>query len=101
EDCLRWTESEDYNLLEKGILAYHGATSHSNYIDIKYKRALSYSEDKNNEQDFEMCLLLFRLAIENLTTYQEKEELEQDSEEAYYASTYLLMAFTNYANLLN
>lgn len=101
EDCLKWTESEEYTLLEKGILAYHGATSYSNYIDLKYKRALSYSENKNNEQDFEMCLLLFRLAIENLTTYQEKEELEQDSEEAYYASTYLLMAFTNYANLLN
>lgn len=101
EDCLRWVESGDYNLLEKGILAYHGATSYSNYINLRYQRALSYSEDKNNEQDFEMCLLLFRLAIENLAAYQEKEELKEESEEAYYASTYLLMAYTNYANLLN
>lgn len=101
EECLKWAESENYNILEKGILAYHGATSFSNFINLRYQRALSYSEDKNNEQDFEMCLLLFRLAIENLTTYQEKEELQAESEEAYYAATYLLMAFTNYANLLN
>lgn len=101
EDCLKWAESGDYNFLEKGVLAYHGATSYSNYINLRYQRALSYAEEKNNEQDFEMCLLLFRLAIENLTTYQEIEELQKESKEASYASTYLLMAFTNYANLLN
>lgn len=101
EDCLNWVESGDYNLLEKGILAYHGATSYSDYIRLKYKGALSYSEDKNNEQDFEMCLLLFRLSIESLTSYQESKDLKEDSEEFQYVSIYLLRAYTNYANLLN
>lgn len=101
EDCLKWVECGDYNLLEKGILAYHGATSNSNYIHLKYKGALSYSGDKNNEHEFELCLLLFRLSIENLTTYQDREELKEDSEEFQFVSIYLLMAYTNYANLLN
>ncbi|WP_064199433.1 LA2681 family HEPN domain-containing protein [Brevibacillus brevis] len=101
EDCLNWVESGEYNLLEKGILAYHGATSYSNYIYLKYKGTLSYSENINNEQDFEMCLLLFRLSIENLTYYQANEDIKEESEEFRYVTNYLLMAYTNYANLLN
>ncbi|UII55670.1 hypothetical protein LS684_18905 [Cytobacillus spongiae] len=99
-DCLEWVKSGEYTLLEKGILAYHGATSYSNYVHLKYKGALRYSDDMNNEQDFEMCLLLFRLSIENLTSYQEEADLKEGSEESQYFSTYLLMAYTNYANLL-
>lgn len=101
EDCLNRVEIGEYDLLEKGILAYHGATSYSNYIHLKYKGLLSYSEDMNNEPDFEMCLLMFRLSIENLTSYQEKEDIKEESEEFYFVTNYLLMAYTNYANLLN
>lgn len=100
EDCLNRVENEEYNLLEKGILAYHGATSYSNYITIKFKGVLSYTEDINNEKDFELCLLLFRLSIEKLTSYQENEDIREESEEFYYVTNYLLMAYTNYANLL-
>ncbi len=101
EDCLNRVETGKYNRLEKGILAYHGATSYSNYIHLKYKGLLIYSEKSNNEEDFEMCLLLFRLSIENLTSYQERDEIKEDSEESYHLGNYLLMAYTNYANVLN
>lgn len=101
DECLKLIELKEYTILEKGILAYHGATSCSNYLSLEYRMALVYSDSKSNEQDFELCLLLFRLAIDYITTYQKIKDIQEESEENYYASNYLLKSYTNYANLLN
>lgn len=59
-DCLEWSRSDKYTLLEKGILSYHGATATSDYIELKSIRIEIYEE---NEKDIEFCLLLFRNCI--------------------------------------
>ncbi|WP_255293724.1 hypothetical protein [Bacillus wiedmannii] len=54
EDCFNWIADDKYSVLEKGILAYHGAISCSNYIQFQYNGALRYIDEENNEDDFEM-----------------------------------------------
>lgn len=101
EDCFNRIDEDKYSVLEKGILAYHGASSYSNYIQIQYKGALHYSDEENNEEDFEMCLLLFRKSINYLSEYRHSTEDTQDSsEDLDYCYTYLFMAYTNFAILL-
>lgn len=101
-ECFSLIESDEFNLLETGILAYHGATSCSNYITLKYNGVLGYFDEKDNEEDFEMCLLLFRRAIECFTDYRAgQDDLEKEPEEFYYYSRYSLMADTNFAIQLN
>ncbi|ATO51721.1 hypothetical protein BrL25_23065 [Brevibacillus laterosporus DSM 25] len=101
ENCLNLMDDDNYNILEKGIIAYHGATSFSNYIQLKYKGALIYSDEKNNEEDFEMCLLLFRKSIDYLSEHRYNlDNYTEDSIDLNYCETYLSMAYTNFANLL-
>lgn len=89
EDCLSWLDSNDYNDLEKAILAYHGATAYSNYISIVHKGKLDYSEENNNETDFEFCLLLFRRSLQYFNKYREDEEVwnNANEEHKYYGSS--------------
>ncbi|MFA2821566.1 LA2681 family HEPN domain-containing protein [Bacillus wiedmannii] len=101
EDCFNWIADDKYNVLEKGILAYHGATSCSDYIQFQYNGALRYTDEENNEDDFEMCLLLFRKSIDYLSEYNLISENElNNSEGVEYCRAYLCMAYTNFANLL-
>ena len=101
EDCFNWIDDEKYSVLERGILAYHGATSLGNYILLQYNGALCYSDEENNEEDFEMCLLLFRKSIDYLNEYSNtSDDILNDNEDLEYCRTYLSMAHTNFANLL-
>lgn len=101
ENCFNWIDDDKYSVLEKGILAYHGATSYSNYIQLQYNGALRYLDEENNEEDFEICLLLFRRSIDYLSEYRHSSDDTLDnSEDLDYCCTYLSMANTNFANLL-
>lgn len=101
EDCFSWIADDKYSVLEKGILAYHGATSYSDYIRLQYNGALRYTDEENNEKEFEMCLFLFRKSISYLSEYFRGAENALDKHEGIeYYSTYLLMAYTNFSNLL-
>ncbi|MGE6515643.1 LA2681 family HEPN domain-containing protein [Lysinibacillus sphaericus] len=97
--CLEWSELDKYNTLEKGILAYHGATACSNYIDLKYNGLLNYSID-GNEKDFELCLLLFRRCIYCFNTCRESNFEILSEEERYYLKEYINRAKTNYSLVL-
>jgi len=100
EDCYVMLDSSEYTDLEKAILAYHGATSFGNYISIVHNGAMKYSEEINNESDFEFCIYLFRRSIDFFIKFRNNESAWNDAsnEEKQYYLNYLLMAYTNYAN---
>lgn len=100
EDSLKLLDSPEYTDLEKAILAYHGATSFGNYIALVHNGAMKYSNECNNESDFEFCIYLFRRSIDFFERYRSDETAWNESskvDKQYYVS-YLHMAFTNYAN---
>lgn len=103
EDCLNLIESNDYNNLEKAILAYHSATSWGNYITIFHKGYLSYSNADNNEADFEFCLMLFRNSLQYFKKfYEDSNGLDKaNDEDRYYYLHYINRTLTNYANDLH
>ncbi|WP_252225741.1 LA2681 family HEPN domain-containing protein [Clostridium sp. ZBS2] len=96
-DCLKFIGSDEYSDLEKAILAYHGATSYSNYIGIRDKGIMNYFGDNANESDFEFCIYLYRKSIR----YFEKINVDEMNEidKSYYLN-YKLMVYTNYSNIL-
>ncbi|WP_341299643.1 LA2681 family HEPN domain-containing protein [Lysinibacillus sp. FSL H8-0500] len=97
-DCLEWSRSDKYTLLEKGILSYHGATATSDYIELKSIRIEIYEE---NEKDIEFCLLLFRNCINFFEDFK-KDFIETCSKQEYfYLAEYESRAITNYSILLN
>lgn len=100
EDCYKMLDSSEYTDLEKAILAYHGATSFGNYISIVHNGAMIYSDEFNNESDFEFCIYLFRRSINLFNKIRNDEIAWNDisNEEKQYCLNYLLMAYTNYAN---
>ncbi|MDY8045288.1 LA2681 family HEPN domain-containing protein [Paenibacillus polymyxa] len=103
EECLGHVNLSEYNDLEKAIFAYHGATSQGNKIDLIYNGLLEYSDEKNNEEEFELSLYLFRISLELFNKYK-NDKKQWDSatrEDEYYYSGYLLMTTTNYANELH
>lgn len=100
ENCLELLNSQEYSDLEKAVLAYHGATSFGNYISIVHNGVMKYSEEYNNESDFEFCIYLFRRSIDFFNKFRSKEEIWDgaSNEEKQYYLNYLHMAYTNYAN---
>ncbi|OBA05453.1 hypothetical protein A9D36_09610, partial [Bacillus subtilis] len=104
EDCLEIINEDGYTELEKGILAYHGATSCSNLIFIKHKNILFYDNDDqtSNEEDFEYSMYLYRKSIECLTEFKKQSiGVETDQQELIYCEEYLKMSYTNYSNFLH
>ncbi|HEY9188976.1 MAG TPA: LA2681 family HEPN domain-containing protein [Ignavibacteria bacterium] len=81
-------------------MAYHGATSFGNYVIIVHNGVMKYSEEYNNESDFEFCIYLFRRSIDFFNKFRNNESVWNDAsnEEKQYYLNYSLMAYTNYAN---
>jgi hypothetical protein len=100
EDCYKMLDSSEYTDLEKAILAYHGATSFGNYILIVHNGTMKYSEECNNESDFEFCIYLFRRSIDFFNKFSNNTSVwnNASNKEKQYYLNYLLMAYTNYAN---
>lgn len=103
EECLEFVDSSDYNDLERALIAYHGATSQGNRNGLFYNRQLEHSDEKNNEEDFELSLYLYRKSLESFSKY--KSDLVQwasaTKEDKVFYNNYLLMVTTNYANELH
>lgn len=97
-DCFNWSQLNKYTILEKGVLAYHGATACSDFMQLKYKRLEPYEE---NEKDIERCLLLFRNCIAYFNTFKNESLETCTEEELYYLTEYENRAITNYSILLN
>lgn len=98
DDCLQLINTDEFTNLEKAILAYHGATSYSNYIRIKDKGLMKYFGINTNEADYEFCIYLYRKSLEYFGRFDfdnEKEEVIK----LYYIN-YKMMTYTNYANIL-
>ncbi|WP_245946546.1 LA2681 family HEPN domain-containing protein [Paenibacillus cellulosilyticus] len=89
--------------MDRAILAYHGATSYANYIAIVHNGVMQYSEENNNEADFEFCIYLYRRSLEYFRAFREDGDLwdKADDEDIQYYSSYLQMLYVNYANDLN
>lgn len=66
EDILEKFNSSEYSELDKAIFGYHGATSYANYISLVHNGVMQYSEESNNESDFEFCIYLYRKSLEFL-----------------------------------
>lgn len=98
DDCLLLIDTNEFTNLEKAILAYHGATSYSNFIGIRDRGLMKYFGKNTNEVDFEFCIYLYRKSLE----YFGKFDLDNEKEETIklYYSNYKMMAYTNYANTL-
>ncbi|MFB5265179.1 LA2681 family HEPN domain-containing protein [Paenibacillus enshidis] len=103
EDSLEKFNSPEYSKLDRAILVYHGATSYANYISLVHNGVMQYSEESNNESDFEFCIYLYRKSLDFFRAFRENNDSwnKADAIEKQYYSNYLQMLYVNYANDLN